>query len=133
MLGGGHSGSKGPGRFFSGRKEAGHRPSRPRPTLSAPRFPFSVAPSLFLPPPAPTRSLCLFLGRMFSVSSGLCIFRPKLRSRASPRLDRRFGFPWAPCCPPETWGGLGGPGLSRRPVVLPRRQAWHWEGVLVGP
>lgn len=101
MLGGGHSGSKSPGQF-SGRKEAGHRPSKTRPTLSAPRFLFLVAPSLFLPPPAPTRSLCLFLRRMFSVSSGVCIFRPKLRSRADPRLDRRFGFPWAPCCPPET-------------------------------
>lgn len=90
---------------------------------------FSLPP-LLPPPPGPFVS---FSDGCFPVSSGVCIFRPKLRSRADPRLDRRLGFPWAPCCPPETWGGLGGPGLSRRLVVLPGRRAWHWEGVLVGP
>lgn len=67
VLGGGHSGRKSPGRFFSGQKEASYRPSRTRPTLSAPGFLFLVAPSLFLLPPAPTLSLCLSQTDVFSL------------------------------------------------------------------
>lgn len=61
-------------------------PHCPRPAF------FSWWHLLFLLPPAPTLSLCLSQTDVFSPPEPLCIFRPKLRSRADPRLDRRLGF-----------------------------------------
>ena len=130
MLGGGHSGSKSPGQF-SGRKEAGHRPSKTRPTLSAPRFLFLVAPSLFLPPPLGELGSWISWGRVFPAGwSALdrdCSCCPRARKEegaSATHMHPGVGCIQGLCCREEgpgrtleagrSWAGWwsGGPGVA---------------------